>query len=204
MKLFIDNDLARLSWRWRRVIFTVLLLSLCCLPALAAPMAGAAAGKAVLRDVVVTNSSHDLLLYLRVENAFKTELLTGVQNGLPLIFSFQIKLDMERGTWFNKEIYSGTVKHTLLYDNLKKQYTVITAEKSAAFITTKLSEAERVMAQLNGVEIVPLSALEPDRHYILQARVVVEKKSLPFSFSYLIPFSFWNLETDWYSVEFRY
>jgi len=194
-----------LSRRGRCVFFTALLLSLCCLPALAAaPRAGAAIGKAVLRDVVVTNSSRDLLLYLRVENAFKSELLTGVQNGLPLVFSFQIKLDMERGTWFNKEIYSGTVKHTLLYDNLKKQYTVITVEKSAAFITTKLSEAERVMAQLNGVDIVPLSALEPDRHYILKARVVVEKKSLPFNFSYLIPFSFWNLETDWYSVEFRY
>lgn len=199
MKLFIDNDLAGLS---RRVIF-IALVCLCSLAALAAPRAKAA-GEAVLRDLVVTNSSRDLLLYLRVENAFKTELLTGVQNGLPLTFSFQIKLNMERGTWFNKEIYSGTVKHTLLYDNLKKQYTVITAEKSAAFITTKLSEAERVMAQLNGVKIVPLSALEPDRHYILKARVVVEKKSLPFNFSYLIPFSFWNLETDWYSVEFRY
>ncbi|MFW8601761.1 DUF4390 domain-containing protein [Desulfobacterota bacterium M19] len=204
MKIFIDNDLAGLSRRGRHVVFIVLLLSLCCLPAFAAPMAGAAAGKAVLRDVVVTNSSRDLLLYLRVKNAFKSELLTGVQNGLPLIFSFQIKLDMERGTWFNKEIYSGTVKHTLLYDNLKKQYTVITAEKSAAFITNKLSEAERVMGQLNGVKIVPLNVLEPDRHYILKTRVVVEKKSLPFSFSYLIPFSFWNLETDWYSVEFRY
>lgn len=191
--------------RGRCVIFIALLLSLCSLSALAAPpRARAAAGEAVLRDLVVTNSSRDLLLYLRVENAFKSELLTGVQNGLPLTFSFQIKLNMERGSWFNKEIYSGTVKHTLLYDNLKKQYTVITAEKSAAFITTKLPEAERVMAQLNGVKVVPLSALEPDRHYILQARVVVEKKSLPFNFSYLIPFSFWNLETDWYSVEFRY
>lgn len=204
MKLFIDNDLVRVCRRGRGVILTALVFVLCCLPAPYALGAGGTVGEAVLRDVVVTNSSRDLLLYLRVDNAFKAELLTGVQNGLPLTFSFQIKLDMERGTWFNKEIYSGIVKHTLLYDNLKKQYTVITAEKPAGFITTKLSEAERVMAQLNGVRVVPLSALEPDRHYILKARMLVEKKSLPFNFSYLIPFSFWNLETDWYSVEFRY
>jgi len=168
-------------------------------------MQGAVASQeAKLQNVVVTNSSTDLLLYLKVANALTPELLNGVQNGLPLTFSYQIKLNMERSGWFNKEIYAGSVDHTLIYDNLKKEYTVIEAENPDKFITNKLSEAQKKMVELNGLRVVPLADLEADRRYILKARVVLDKKTLPFHFNYLIPFNFWNLETDWYSVEFRY
>jgi hypothetical protein len=164
----------------------------------------AVAADATLTDVVVTNSSTDLLLYLKVDNAFTPELLNGVQNGLPLTFSYQINLEMVRNSWLNKEIYSGSVDHTLVYDNLKKEYSVLGAVNIEKFTTTDLVAAETHMVELNGLAIVPLKNLEPDRQYILKARVVLDKKSLPFNFNYLIPFSFWNLETEWYSVEFRY
>ncbi|NOX24924.1 MAG: DUF4390 domain-containing protein [Deltaproteobacteria bacterium] len=162
------------------------------------------AKEAVISDVVVTNSSTDLLLYLKVENAFTPELLAGVQNGLPITFSYQINLDLVRSAWLNKNIYAGRVDYTLAYDNLKKEYSVQGGGQDAKFITTDLAVAQKRMAELNGVVIVPLKTLEPDRQYILKARVVLDKKSLPFHFNYLLPFSLWDLKTDWYSVEFRY
>ncbi len=176
------------------------------------PAGVVSAKDAALTDVVVTNSSTDLLLYLKVENAFTPELLNGVQNGLPLTFSYQINLEMVRSSWLNKEIYSGNIDYTLTYDNLKKEYTVAYdrglsaqgVDKENKITTKNLLEAQERMVELNGIPIVPLTALKADGQYILKARVVLDKKSLPFNFNYLIPFSFWNLETDWYSVEFRY
>jgi len=162
------------------------------------------AQEAQLQEIVVTNSSKDLLLYLKVANAFTPELLNGVQNGLPVTFSYQVSLNLVRSGWLNKEIYAGSVDHTLIYDNLKKEYTIIEAENSDKFITNNLAEAQKMMVELNGLRVVPLTDLEADRRYILRVRVVLDKKTLPFHFNYLIPFSFWNLETDWYSVEFRY
>lgn len=164
----------------------------------------ALAKEAVISDVVVTNSSTDLLLYLKVKDAFTPELLAGVQNGLPVTFSYQINLDLIRSIWLNKNIYAGRVDYTLAYDNLKKEYSVQGGGKDDKFITTDLAAAQRRMAELNGVAIVPLKVLEPDRRYILKVRVVLDKKTLPFHFNYLLPFSFWGLKTDWYSVGFRY
>ncbi len=162
------------------------------------------AKEAELHNLVVTNSSTDLLLFLKLENAFTPELLNGLQNGLPITFSYNITLEMVRSGWLDKEIYSGSVDHTLIYDNLKKEYSVLLDEKTNKFTTAKLADAQKRMVELNGLRIVPLKELEPDRQYILKARVVLDKKNLPFNFNYLIPFSFWDLETDWYSVEFRY
>ena len=182
-----------------KIILLILLTTL-----LLVPTHSVLAAEARIQDVVVTNSSTDLLLYLKVLDAFSPEILSGVNNGLPLTFSYQISLEMLRSGWFNKEIYSGSVDYTLVYDSLKKEYSVLGLTKENKFTTTDLAEAQRHMVNLNGISIVPLTSLEPDRQYILKVRVVLDKKSLPFNFNYLIPFSFWNLETDWYSVDFRY
>lgn len=174
---------------------------------LAGPLVqGANAQDVSIKNIVVTNSSTDLLLFLEVEDAFTKEIVEGVQNGLPAVFSFEIQLTMVRSGWPDKEIYSGTSEHTLVYDNLKKNYTVTIEERNGRQnVTDSLDNAMHLMEEVNGLKVIALDALVPDRQYILEVRAVLAKKELPFYVHYLIPFGdFWDFTTDWCEVRFKY
>lgn len=166
----------------------------------------AAAKDVEIQDVVITNSSEDLLLFLNIANAFTPEIIQGVENGIPATFTFEVNLSLVRSGWPNNEIVSRNFDHTLVYDNLKKEYTVVLDEENGKSITTdKSAYAQQVMSELNGLRLTGLKNLFPDRNYIVEARVTLAKKSLPFYFQYLIPFgNFGDFSTDWYTVEFRY
>nr|MBF0221708.1 DUF4390 domain-containing protein [Desulfobulbaceae bacterium] len=159
-----------------------------------------------IKDIVVTNSSTDLLLYLKVEDAFSKDIIEGVQNGLPAVFSFEVQLTMIRSGWPDKEIYSDSIEHTMAYDNLKKNYTVTLEERDGRqTVTNNLENAMFLMEELNGLTVVKLDRLVPDREYVLEVRAVLAKNTLPFNIHYLIPFGdFWDFSTEWYKIRFKY
>ena len=68
-----------------------------------------------------------------------------------------------------------------------------------------LQEAMRIMSEINGYRLLPLSRLQPGADYNLRVKALLAKKELPFKMHYLIPFySLWGFETDWYTLSFRY
>lgn len=180
----------------------LLLLLLICL-AVTRP---AYAREVVIRDIVVTNSSTDLLLFLKVIDALSPEIIDGVKNGLAATFNFEVNLHLVRTGWPDKQIYSGRVEHTLSYDSLKKKYLLTMSENGMKeFSTDNVDKATLMMTSLNGAKLLPLKTLEPDRQYVLKTRATLTKKTLPFYVRYLIPFgNFWNVNTDWHSVDFRF
>jgi len=162
----------------------------------------ARAAEATLADIVVTNSSRDLLLYLRLENGLAPEIIEGVKNGIPATIVFEVELFSARSNWMDKKIYSGEVEHTLTYDTLKDQYSVTLSEKGVTRITGRtLEEAKALMTEINGFALMPLSGLTPDTIYTLSVRASLARKGLPGYFDYLIPFGgFKDMETDWHKV----
>lgn len=159
-----------------------------------------------IEELIVTNSSTDLLLFLVVKNAFTREMEEGIKNGIPVTFTFQVELSRKRKTWLNKEVVALAVAQTLSYDTLKEEYSVVRKGLSGPVVRSKsLAEAKKAMSQVNGLVVLPLAALVPDVEYLLRVKARLDEKTLPLSFHYLIPFwNLWNFETDWYSVEFRY
>ena len=159
-----------------------------------------------IRDIVVTNSSSDLLLFLKMPDAFSPEIIDGVQNGLAATFNYEIKLHLVRSGWPDKEIYDGRLDHTMSYDPLKKEYRLkLTENGEEEIVTDSVEKAKMMMEELNAVKLLPLNTLQPDRQYILKVRATLARKTLPFRIHYLIPFSnFWNVNTDWYTVNFRF
>ena len=159
-----------------------------------------------IKDIVVTNSDTDLLLYLSIIDAFTPEIVDGIHSGLPATFTFEIKLIMERTGWTDKEIYSGSTDNTIIYDNLKKDYTIYLGDQGSKPVKIdQLEEAKAIMSELDGFKVVSLNKLSPDRKYSLEVRAILAKKTLPFYFNYIIPFgNFWDFDTDWYTVRFRY
>lgn len=167
---------------------------------------GAHAQNATIDELIVTNSSTDLLLFLTVNNAFTKQMEEGIKNGIPVTFNFYVKLEKKRSTWMNQELVSLRFDHTLSYDTLKEEYSIVRSEQAGQTVRTKsLAEAKKAMAQLNGPPVSPLKALVPEAGYLLRVKAKLAEKTLPLYAHYVIPFwSLWDFETDWYTVEFRY
>ena len=157
-------------------------------------------------DIIVTTSDTHLLFFGELKNSMTPVMIEGLHSGIPLIFSFFVELERVQSNWPDKEITSIEFKHSLSYDTLKQLYTIKTEEISKKNHTVKtLAEALPLINEINGLKIVTLEELEPDQTYRLRVKADLHKKTLPFSLRTVVPFvSYWDLKTDWHSIEFMY
>ncbi len=77
-----------------------------------------------LTNIIVTNTSDDLLMYLNVEGAFVDAIKEAILSGVPTTFSFFITLYKVRNLWFDNNLADLKIVHTIKYNNLKKEFAV--------------------------------------------------------------------------------
>jgi len=185
----------------RAKYFAILLLSLLFI----IPPAGFSQD-AILTNITVTNTRDDLLLYLNLEGAFREEMNKAILSGVPATFIFFAKLNRTRNFWFDKSIADIEVTHTIVYDNLKKEFTVRRSWKEDnPEVTKSFKEAKKWMTEIVSLKIIPLNRLEKGEQYQLRVKAEVSKKTLPFYLHYILFFvSLWDFETDWYAIDFIY
>ncbi len=166
----------------------------------------ALAEDAVLSNIIVTNTRDDLLVYLSVEGAFREEMQKAILSGVPTTFLFFIGLYHVRSLWLDQEIADIKINHTIKYDNLKKEFTVSRSwENSKPIITKSFEEARKLMADVDGIKIVPLKWIEKGKRYQIRAKAELSNITLPFYLHYVLFFvSLWDFETDWYTIDFIY
>jgi len=157
-------------------------------------------------DIIVTTSDTHLLLFGDLRNSLTDDMLDGLHSGIPIRFSFFIELKKNVPNWLDEELFSEQFSHSLSYDTLKEIYIVETEESSKKKHTTPvLEEAKKLLNEINGLRIVELTRLEPEKTYRLRIKADLNRKSLPLSLHNIIPFvSWWDLKTDWHTVEFIY
>ncbi len=157
-------------------------------------------------DIIVTTSDTHLLLFGELRNSLTNEMIDGLHSGIPVQFSFFVELEIIVKNWFDKRLNQIEFSHALRYDTLKQLYIVETGETSKKVHTTaSLDEAISLLNEINGLKIIELVELEPDQTYRLRIKADLYKKTLPLSIHRIIPFvSWWDLDTDWYTVEFIY
>lgn len=161
---------------------------------------------AKLTNIIVTNTRDNLLLYLTALDAFPSKIETAVHSGVPTTFSFYIKLHRVRGLWLDQKIMDITLSHTLKYNSLKKEYIVTRSwEGEQSQTVESLDEAKKLMTEVDSLVIVPLKQLEKGQQYQISAKAELSKMTLPFYLHYILFFvSFWDVETDWYTINFIY
>jgi hypothetical protein len=169
------------------------------------PRAGSAQD-AILTNITVSNTRDDLLLYLNLEGAFREEMKNAILSGVPATFSFFAKLNRSRNFWFDQTIADIEVTHTIVYDNLKKEFTIKRSWKEDnPEITKSFEDAKKWMTEINSLKLIPLSRLKKGEQYQLRVKAEVSKKTLPFYLHYILFFvSLWDFETDWYAIDFIY
>ena len=159
-----------------------------------------------IKDIIVTTSDNDLLLFATVKNCFTQDMLDGVRNGIPVVFTYQLKLVKTSNNWIDTSLVEEAVTHTMTFDQSKKEYHIAFSHQDGKDVATAdLEQAKQLMAELNGIKVIALSQLVAAAPYAIHFKVTLKKGSLPLGMHRLIPFSsLWDFETDWRTIEFRY
>ncbi len=158
-----------------------------------------------LTNIIVTNTRDDLLIYLNVEGAFTDKMKKAILSGVPTTFSFFVTLYKVRNLWFDKNLSDIKTTHTIKYNSLKKEFTVIISESSVSVVTQSFGEAQKLMGEIDSLKVVPLSMLEKGSHYQIRANAELNKVTLPYYLHYVLFFvSLWDFETDLYAIDFIY
>jgi Domain of unknown function (DUF4390) len=180
--------------------------ALICITTFLAMTGPAWAQDARLENIIVTNTRDNLLLYLTAKDAFSPKILKAIQSGVPATFTYYINLYLVRGLWFDKKIAEIRVTHTMKYDSLKKEYVVTRSwDGNRPIVVKSMDAAEKLMTEVDSLKVVPLSRLKRGQQYQIQAKAQLNKMTLPFYLHYVLFFvSFWDIETDWYTIDFIY
>lgn len=159
-----------------------------------------------IKDIIVTTSDNNLLLFATVKNSFTREMLDGVKNGIPVVFTYYLELVKTSSNWLDTTLVESTVTRTMTFDSGKQEYRVTFSDQSDKTVTTTdLEQAKLLMAEMNGIKVIDLGQLVRDAPYAIHFKVTLKKGSLPLGMHRLLPIpALWDFETDWRTIEFRY
>ncbi len=166
----------------------------------------AIAKDATLTNIIVTNTRDDLLVYLSVDGAFTKKMEDAVRRGVPASFSFFVNLYRTRSMWLDKKMADLTISHTIKYNSLKKEYAVSRSwDSNSPVIVQSFDAATKLMTEIDSLKVIPLGLLEKGKQYQIQAKAKLNRVTLPYYLHYVLFFlSFWDFETDWYTIDFIY
>jgi hypothetical protein len=164
------------------------------------------ADEARLKNIIVTNTRDDLLIYLTVEGAFTEDMQTAILSGVTTTFSFYAKLHRVRSFWMDKKMVSLKLTHTIKYDNLKNEFTILRSWEDEKPITLKsIKDAEKAMTEIDSLKVIPLDRLVKGNRYQIRTKAKLSKVRLPLYLHYILFFvAMWDFETDWYTIDFIY
>lgn len=159
-----------------------------------------------IKDIIVTTSDNNLLLFATVKNSFTQEMLDGVRNGIPVVFTYYLQLVKTSNNWLDTTLVESTVTRTMTFDSGKQEYRVAFSDQGDKVVTAvDLEQAKLLMAEINGIKVIDLAQLVRDAPYAIHFKVTLKKGSLPLGLHRLLPIpALWDFETDWRTIEFRY
>jgi hypothetical protein len=164
------------------------------------------AQNARLAGFFITYAKEDLLVSMNVKSAFREKIKKAVLSGAPASFSFIISLHHDRNFWFDEKIAEFEITHTIKYNSLKKKFVIKRPWKeNLPLVTESFEEAQKLMTEIHGLNIIPLQNLEHGKLYRVKAKAELSRLTLPFYLHYIFFFvSLWDFETDWYTLDFIY
>lgn len=162
--------------------------------------------KASIKELTATTSESHILLFGTLDNSFNPEMIETLHSGIPLRFSFFVEVYKKAENWPEEQILLRKFQHVMTYDTLKEFYRITLEEDNNRIVSYKsLAEAQKVINEINGARVLELSQLIPNNLYKLKIRAELYQKTLPLSLHNVLPFlSWWDVETDWHSIEFKF
>ncbi len=156
-----------------------------------------------ITDIVVTNNEEKVLLYARLVDGFRTEMESAILAGVPTVFTLHLNVYQVRSYIWDKKIRGNEIKRTIMYDNLKKTFSIYTNGEQEPVIFPDFESAQKAMVDFNGIVASPMSILEKGKNYYIEIKIKIDKVRLPLGMEHIFFFiSLWDFETAWYRQNF--
>ena len=157
-------------------------------------------GKISIDNISITSMSEDIKISATLHNGFSKNIVEAIESGVPVTFTYYLELRKKVPMWFDSKVSMRTIKMTLQYDTLKKEYELSSfdGENSSNKITKEFNEIKERMARLDGISLASSKMLNPNKKYYVRIKANMKSKKLWFPFSYILYFfSFFDFNTSW-------
>jgi hypothetical protein len=160
--------------------------------------------EAKMTDFLVTSTTDSVLVFAKVTNCFTRDMEKAILAGIPMTFTFFMRLYQERSYWWDKKLAAVEISQTIKYNRVKQTFYVFSANgKFTAF--HDFTSAKTAMTELNGVVLSSLRYLRREKGYYVMLKAGLEREKLPWHLEHIFSFfSLWNFETNWYRQQFVY
>ncbi|HUK57070.1 MAG TPA: DUF4390 domain-containing protein [Nitrospiria bacterium] len=182
----------------RRIVSAVLAAVLILLPWVAPPARAGDERIAGLTASVIDNGTvsvtADLIRW------YNQNLRDDLNNGIPKDLYYYLLLKKRQPGWFDEEMVSKTIKHTIKYDVLKKQYSITTRadEKTTQKTVESFDEMAQLISRIDHVKIATSVLLNPRHTYYVSVKAEMRATNVPFYLEYILFFiPALELDTPW-------
>ena len=144
---------------------------------------------------------------MNVEGIFREKINQAIFSGIPVSFSFHVKLYRIRSLWRDKKIIDRQAVHTIKYNSLKNNFTVTCSWNHETTHTTvpSFEDARQLMQQTQELEIISLETLKRGKAYKIDVMAKMDKNKRPFHLKYLLFFiNFNDFKTRWRTIQFTH
>ena len=131
---------------------------------------------------------------------YNRNLQEDLNNGIPKDLYYYILLKKRQPGWFDEEIFSKTIKHTIKYDVLKKQYSITTRSDGETVEKTveSFDEMSQLISRIDRVKIETSVSLKPRQTYYVSVKAEMRATKVPFYLEYILFFiPALELDTPW-------
>ena len=170
---------------WKELIGALI----CCLLTLFLPAAGEASDERIANLVIeITNT--DILVSANLIRGFSRTTEEDIQNGIPKDLFYYLLLKRRQPLWFDEEMISKTIKYTVKYDLLKKQYLVTRRVDGIVQqeVTEDLMAMKRLISTINHVKIADIRVLNDKDSYYISVKAEMRATKLPIYLEYFLFF----------------
>jgi len=133
-------------------------------------------------------------------SGFQPDTLRDLHNGIPKEFYYYVVLNRKYKNWIDEEVYEKTIRHTVRYDTLKKQYTVVKQDfgQRTEEVYDDFEAVRQAVSRIARSVLLPVDRLRPDHRYYLGVKAQMKVAKLPVYLEYFLFFiPVLEMDTPW-------
>lgn len=166
---------------------------------LAATSAWGAKGRVANLSAAILSSS-EVVVSADLIQWMTPQLGEEINNGIPKDIYFYILIKKRQMGWFDEEVTSKTIRHTIKFDTLKKQYLITTrdADSTIQSVFDTFERAADLISTLKSVKIAADTRLKARHTYYASVKAEMKASNVPFVLEYILFFiPVLELDTPW-------
>jgi len=153
-----------------------------------------------IANLMTRITDSDILVSANLIKGFSRTTEEDIQNGIPKDLFYYLLLKRRQPLWFDEELLSKTIKFTVKYDLLKKQFYVTRSIDSMVQqeVMEDFGTMKRLISNINNVKIADSKMLNLEDTYYISVKAEMKAAKLPFYQEYFLFFiPFLEVDTPW-------